>query len=69
MLSAFSGNTSRSKKSPFSFKVYRGNSSKSKKTHQQTDQERIDAILDKISASGYESLSGEEKAFLFKKGS
>lgn len=69
MLSAFSGNTSRSKKSPFSFKVYRGDSSKSKKTHQQTNQERIDAILDKISASGYESLSEEEKAFLFKKGS
>ncbi len=29
-------------------------------------QKRIDAILDKISKSGYESLSKEEKAFLFK---
>jgi hypothetical protein len=29
-------------------------------------QERVDAILDKISRSGYESLSKEEKDFLFK---
>jgi hypothetical protein len=29
-------------------------------------QERIDAILDKISHSGYDSLSKEEKEFLFK---
>lgn len=31
-------------------------------------QERIDAILDKISQSGYDSLSKEEKDFLFKAG-
>ena len=31
-------------------------------------QEQIDAILDKISKSGYESLSKEEKAFLFQSG-
>ncbi|SCY14550.1 Membrane associated serine protease, rhomboid family [Nonlabens sp. Hel1_33_55] len=31
-------------------------------------QQRIDAILDKISASGYESLSRAEKDFLFKAG-
>lgn len=30
------------------------------------EQERIDAILDKISKSGYESLNKEEKALLFK---
>jgi membrane associated rhomboid family serine protease len=30
------------------------------------DQDRIDAILDKISKSGYESLSKEEKELLFK---
>jgi len=30
------------------------------------DQEKIDAILDKISQSGYDSLSKEEKEFLFK---
>lgn len=31
-------------------------------------QKKIDAILDKISSSGYESLSKEEKDFLFKSG-
>src|SRR5210317_78327 len=31
-------------------------------------QKRIDAILDKISASGYESLTKEEKEFLFRAG-
>ncbi|PHS09531.1 MAG: rhomboid family intramembrane serine protease [Kordia sp.] len=31
-------------------------------------QEQIDSILDKISKSGYESLSKEEKAFLFQSG-
>jgi membrane associated rhomboid family serine protease len=31
-------------------------------------QEQIDAILDQISKSGYESLSKEEKAFLFQSG-
>ena len=31
-----------------------------------SDQERIDSILDKIKESGYDSLSKEEKAFLFK---
>ena len=30
------------------------------------DQKRVDAILDKISKSGYEALSREEKEFLFK---
>ena len=31
-------------------------------------QKKIDTILDKISRSGYESLSKEEKDFLFKEG-
>ena len=31
-------------------------------------QQQIDTILDKISKSGYESLSKEEKDFLFKAG-
>ncbi|MGB1269156.1 MAG: rhomboid family intramembrane serine protease [Flavobacteriaceae bacterium] len=31
-------------------------------------QEKVDAILDKISKNGYESLSKEEKAFLFQSG-
>ena len=30
------------------------------------DQKRVDAILDKISRSGYDTLSKEEKEFLFK---
>jgi hypothetical protein len=29
-------------------------------------QERVDAILDKISRSGYDSLTKEEKDFLFR---
>ena len=33
-----------------------------------TDQEKIDRILDKISASGYDSLTKEEKALLFNAG-
>ena len=33
-----------------------------------TEQEKIDRILDKISASGYDSLSKAEKDFLFKAG-
>lgn len=31
-------------------------------------QKKVDAILDKISKSGYDTLSAEEKAFLFKQG-
>lgn len=31
-------------------------------------QQKIDIILDKISKSGYESLSKEEKDFLFRSG-
>ena len=33
-----------------------------------SDQEKIDRILDKVSASGYDSLSKAEKDFLFKAG-
>ncbi|MGA9365789.1 MAG: DUF6576 domain-containing protein, partial [Bacteroidota bacterium] len=32
---------------------------------QDVNQEKIDAILDKISVSGYQSLSDEEKRMLF----
>jgi hypothetical protein len=32
------------------------------------NQKKIDVILDKISKSGYESLTKEEKEFLFKAG-
>ena len=34
----------------------------------ETEQERIDSILDKISKSGYDALTKEEKDFLFKAG-
>ncbi|MFY8189036.1 MAG: rhomboid family intramembrane serine protease [Flavobacterium sp.] len=44
--------------------TYRTTSSLSKTENQQ----KIDAILDKISQSGYDSLSKEEKEFLFKAG-
>jgi len=40
-------------------------SSRTKQTMTSTRQEEIDAILDKISQSGYESLSKEEKQKLF----
>ncbi len=40
-----------------------------KKTHiKSLNQQQIDAILDKISKSGYDSLTKEEKDFLFKAG-
>ena len=41
---------------------------KKKSTMMRDHQRRIDAILDKISVSGYESLSNEEKDFLFRIG-
>jgi membrane associated rhomboid family serine protease len=46
--------------SAFSTHTTRGRRSK------QADQQRMDEILDKISRSGYNSLSKEEKEFLFK---
>jgi membrane associated rhomboid family serine protease len=47
--------------------VKKGNPSnlKPKKVVDQDHQDKLDAILDKISRSGYESLTTEEKAFLF----
>ncbi len=42
--------------------------STTKKTVKTPNQEQIDAILDKISKSGYDSLTKEEKDFLFKAG-
>ncbi|GAB1309463.1 rhomboid family intramembrane serine protease [Urechidicola sp. KH5] len=50
--------------------VYKNPSIKRKPTHKESKlkQQRIDAILDKISKSGYESLSKEEKDFLFQSG-
>ncbi len=56
-------------KTPFQ-KVYKNKRSSQKTTKESTpdQQQKIDAILDKISKSGYASLSKEEKDFLFKQG-
>lgn len=43
-----------------------GSHYKQKNVPQHNDQEKLDFILDKISQSGYESLSKEEKDFLFR---
>ncbi|MBO0322117.1 rhomboid family intramembrane serine protease [Muricauda sp. CAU 1633] len=50
--------------------VYRKNASKKSAAEydKEARQRKIDTILDKISKSGYESLSKEEKDFLFKAG-
>lgn len=67
------------KKERSTFKTYKNSSSDFKRTnvpkndydfnHQKVEkQKKIDVILDKISRSGYESLSKEEKDFLFKEG-
>ncbi len=47
--------------------AYNKSSQKTSASHYELNkQERLDEILDKINKSGYDSLSGEEKAFLFK---
>jgi len=60
------------KKTPPLKTVYRKRSDKNSKSginyDKATRQKKIDAILDKISKSGYESLSKAEKDFLFKAG-
>ncbi len=43
-----------------------GNGLRQQKTSEDEKQKKIDAILDKISASGYDALTKEEKDFLFK---
>lgn len=43
-----------------------GASTKPSRTTSRTRQEKVDAILDKIAHTGYDSLSKEEKEFLFK---
>lgn len=49
--------------------VYKSKSKNSvKKKFENPSQEQVDRILDKISKSGYESLSQKEKALLFKAG-
>jgi hypothetical protein len=49
--------------------VYKGNNKASQSaTARSTDQVKVDSILDKISSSGYDSLSKAEKDYLFKAG-
>ncbi len=59
----------REKKAPMKT-VYRKNKAADNKAEydRQAKQRKIDAILDKIGKAGYESLSKEEKDFLFKAG-
>ena len=59
------------KKKPTLRKVHKKKASKKNKSTTTSDtlhQKQIDTILDKISTSGYESLSQKEKDFLFKVG-
>lgn len=61
-----------SKKKPFK-NVYRNTTAKNKKTassfsNQEEKQKKVDAILDKISKNGYDSLTKVEKDYLFKAG-
>lgn len=56
-----------SSKTPFKT-VYKTTKTKKTTPRSAIHQQKIDAILDKISASGYESLTQEEKDFLFRSG-
>jgi membrane associated rhomboid family serine protease len=55
------------KKSPLKT-VYKSRKRTSKNTVEKSKQRKIDDILDKISKSGYESLTQQEKDFLFRAG-
>lgn len=63
----WSGQWSGRKKAPLKT-VYRSDPSVKKDVRVEYDQKRIDSILDKISKSGYETLTKEEKDYLFKAG-
>ena len=71
MLDSLSNLFSGRKKKPPLKTVYRNKQTKSSKAvdyDKESRQRKIDGILDKISKSGYESLSKAEKDFLFKAG-
>jgi hypothetical protein len=61
-------NVMRMKRSSALKTVHKNNGPTLAKTSTQPRQKRLDDILDKISQSGYESLSKEERDFLFKMG-
>ena len=56
------------KKSPLKTVYNSGKARKKPVFHKNENQQQIDAILDKISKSGYDTLTKEEKDFLFKQG-
>ena len=59
----------REKKGPLKTVYKKGKSKKASFDYdKEARQRKVDAILDKISKSGYESLSKAEKDFLFKAG-
>ncbi len=64
----FFANTFKSKKTGPLKTVYKSKKRASKKDVSKTKQRKIDDILDKIGKSGYESLTQEEKDFLFRAG-
>lgn len=67
--STISFKKSAKKKTPFSkVHVNKTTSNLSKTAKSDVEQKRVDDILDKISKSGYDSLSKDEKEFLFKLG-
>lgn len=65
---AFAGIFKRSDKSPLKTVHKKKGYSKKSTPSKSERQNKIDSILDKISRSGYDSLSSEEKDFLFKAG-
>lgn len=69
-ISLFDGLSSlftRKKKSPFKT-VYKSKATKKTTSSTQLNQQKVDEILDKISKSGYDTLTKSEKEFLFKQG-
>ena len=69
VLDFFANLSKQKKKTPFK-KVHRNTTKKVVNSFSEKDitQKQIDDILDKISKSGYDSLTKEEKEFLFKAG-
>jgi len=72
MMDSFSNMFKRNTKSKSKMKTVHKQKYKTKVSKADLDksasQKQIDAILDKISKSGYESLTAKEKEFLFKQG-
>ena len=58
----------KSKKKPLKTVYKSTNKTTKNKVHKDGNQKKVDHILDKISKSGYDTLTKEEKEFLFKQG-